>query len=164
MAVVSKNKSTQKLSLFSTNRAAQKLPCYHLPCVHIQAIFFSNYKLMIIIFIEFIGVWVDGMDIGASMWVALVTSRAFFKILGILGFENLSKYTCTRVGVLAGGSGYIHLGQKESQLVGDFIDWVVRSLLKSQGQEQQTSMTVRYLDGFVWELFSLCSHLNLNIS
>ena len=75
--------------------------------------------------------------------------QSLFKILGILGFEILSKYTCTRVGVLAGGSGYIHPGQKESQLVGDFIGWVVRSLLKSQGQEQQNSLTVRYLDGFV---------------
>ena len=64
----------------------------------------------------------------------------FFTFSEFSGFENLSKYAWARVGVLARGSGYIHLGQKESQLVGDFRGWVVSSLLKSQGQEQQTSL------------------------
>ena len=113
---------------------------------------------MIIIVIELIWVLVDGMNIEAFRWVALakalVTPRVFLLHSRIFWVLKICQDPLTIVGVLAGGSGYIHPGQKEPQLVGDFIGWVVRSLLKSQGQEQQTSMTVRYLDGFVWEFLS----------
>ena len=73
---------------------------------------------------------------------------------------KICQNTLTIVGVLAGGSGYIHPGQKESQLVGDFIGWVVRSLRVKSNKTPDCGIPWRIC---LRTFLSLCSHFNLNI-
>ena len=73
---------------------------------------------MIIIVIELIWVLVDDMDIEAFRWVLRSSSQgsgytqSAFLHSRIFWILKICQNTLTIVGVLAGGSGYIHQGKK----------------------------------------------------
>ena len=132
--------------------------------------FFIIHRIMIIIVIELIWVLVDGMDIEAFRWVLSSSSQGSgytqsvsFTFSDFLGFENLSRSS------YYSGSSSWRLWLHPSRAKRVSAGWRLHRLGGPKSPEVSGSratkfLTVGYLDGFVWELFSLCSHLNLNIS